>query len=164
MRRRVPWWVLALLFVAMPVLEIWLIVQLGQVVGPWWTILVIIAAGVLGAWLIKREGARAWRALTDALRSGRVPSRELADGALILIGGTLLLTPGFVTDLIGLGCVLPFTRPVPRRLLTRLIARRLLVSGPLGGAAHPPRQPRPGGGRDDDAPPDPGVVRGDVID
>ena len=163
MRRRVPWWVLALLFVAMPVLEIWLIVQLGQVVGAWWTILIIIAAGVLGAWLIKREGARAWRALSDALRSGRVPSRELADGALILIGGTLLLTPGFVTDLIGLGCVLPFTRPVPRRLLTRLIARRLLVTGPLGGAAQQPRHPR-AGGRDDDAPPDPGVVRGDVID
>jgi UPF0716 protein FxsA len=162
MRRRVPWWVLTLLFVAVPVLEIWLIVQLGQVVGPWWTILVIIAAGVIGAWLIKREGARAWRALTEALRSGRVPSRELADGALILVGGTLLLTPGFVTDLVGLVCVLPLTRPLPRRLLTGLIARRLLVAGPFGGSAR--HRPPPSQGRDDEAPPDPGVVRGDVVD
>jgi UPF0716 protein FxsA len=172
MRRFLPWWVLALLFVGLPVLEIWLIVQLGQAVGPWWTILVIVGAGVLGAWLIKREGARAWRALTEALRAGRVPSRELADGALILVGGSLLLTPGFVTDVVGLVCVLPFTRPVPRRLLTGLISRRLVLVGPTGpgrqqrgGPAGRPGGQQPGAeGRDDDAPPDPGVVRGDVIE
>jgi UPF0716 protein FxsA len=163
MRRRVPWWVLAILFVAVPVLEIWLIVQLGQVVGAWWTILVIIAAGIIGAWLIKREGARAWRALTEALGSGRIPSRELADGALILIGGTLLLTPGFVTDLVGLVCVLPFTRPVPRRVLTGVIARRLRVAGTFGADAQRRRRPQ-SHGQDDDTPPDPRVVRGDVID
>jgi UPF0716 protein FxsA len=163
-RRSLPWWVLAALFIGVPVLEIYLIVQLGNVVGPWWTILVIIAAGVLGAWLVKREGARAWRSLTETLRSGRVPSRELADGALILVGGTLLLTPGFVTDIVGLVCVLPMTRPLPRALLTRVIARRLTVastSGWSGGA--PPGARGPGRG-DDDAPPDPGVVRGDVVD
>ena len=164
MRRRVPWWVLAVLFIAVPVLEIWLIVQLGQVVGPWWTILVIIAAGIVGAWLIKREGARAWRALTAALGSGRIPSRELADGALILIGGTLLLTPGFVTDLVGLVCVLPFTRPLPRRVLTGVIARRLGVAGPLGAGAAQQRRRPPSPGHDDVTPPDPRVVRGDVID
>src|SRR5687767_5238656 len=130
MRRRAPWWLLAALFVVMPLLEVYLIVQLGQAVGPWWTILLLVAAGVLGAWLMKREGGRAWRALTEALRAGRVPSRELADGALILVGGTLLLTPGFVTDLVGLVSVLPFTRPAPRRLLTRWVSRRLVVVGP----------------------------------
>lgn len=162
MRRRMPWWLLAILFVGMPILEIYLIIQLGQAVGPWWTILVLIAGGVLGSWLIKREGGRAWRALTEALRAGRVPSRELADGALILIGGTLLLTPGFVTDVVGLVCVLPFTRPLPRRLLTRWIARRLVVAGTGGSRAG---HGRPGDANgDDDAPQDPRVVRGDVID
>jgi UPF0716 protein FxsA len=157
MRRRVPWWALVLLFVGMPLLEIYLIVQLGQAVGAWWTILLLAASGLLGSVLIKREGGRAWRALTEALREGRVPSRELADGALILIGGTLLLTPGFVTDAVGLGCVLPFTRPVPRRLLVRTIARRLVGPGAPGRGGHARR-------RDGDAPQDPGVVRGDVIE
>ena len=153
MRRRVPWWVLAALFVGVPMLEIYLIVQLGQAVGPWWTILLLVAAGVLGSWLVKREGARAWRALTEALGAGRVPSRELADGALVLVGGTLLLTPGFVSDVVGLVCVLPMTRPLPRRLLTRYVARRLVVV----------RAPRPGGG-EQPPPPGPDVVRGDVVE
>ena len=160
MRRRAPWWLLALLFVVMPLLEVYLIVQLGQAVGPWWTILLLIAAGVLGAWLMKREGGRAWRALNEALRAGRVPSRELADGTLILVGGTLLLTPGFVTDLVGLVCVLPFTRPAPRRLLTRWVARRLVVVGPGPRSGYASGQNR----GDDDAPQDPRVVRGDVIE
>jgi UPF0716 protein FxsA len=126
MRRRVPWWAVALLFVVLPLVEIYVIVQLGQVVGPWWTILILIGDGALGAWLMKREGSRAWRALQEALRARRMPSRELADGALVLIGGTLLLTPGFVTDAIGLICVLPFTRPLMRGVLTGLITRRLV--------------------------------------
>ena len=164
MRRRLPWWAFATLFVALPMVEIYLIVQLGQVVGPWWTIALLVGAGVLGSWLVKREGGRAWRALTEALRSGRVPSRELADGALILIGGTLLLTPGFVSDVVGLVCILPFARPLPRQLLTRVIARRLLVSGPYRGPGGPGRPSQPPRGGDDDAPPDPGVVRGEVVD
>ena len=73
---------------------------------------------MLGAWLIKREGGRAWQALRTALNTERMPARELADGALILIGGTLMLTPGFVTDAFGILLILPFTRPVSRRLLT----------------------------------------------
>ncbi len=115
MRRRIPWWVLAGLFVGVPIVEIWLLIQLGQVVGPWWTILILVADGVLGAWLMKHEGARAWQRLNEALRSGRMPVRELADGALVLVGGTLLVTPGFITDAAGLFCVLPPTRPLARR-------------------------------------------------
>jgi UPF0716 protein FxsA len=126
-RRRVPWAVLAVLFVVVPILEIYLIVQLGQEVGPWWTIMLLIGAGVLGSVLVKREGGRAWRALQDALASHRMPATELADGALILIGGTLLLTPGFMSDVVGLFCILPFTRPVARRALTGIVRRRLVV-------------------------------------
>ena len=128
MRRWVPWWVLALLFIVVPVVEIYLLIQVGQTIGAWWTVLLLVAAGFLGSWLVKREGSRAWTALTEALGAGRMPARELADGALILIGGTLLLTPGFLSDLVGMFCILPFTRPVARRALTRLVSRRLVGS------------------------------------
>lgn len=161
MGRRVPWGVVALLFMLVPVVEIFLIVQLGQVVGPWWTILLLVASGIIGAVLVRREGAKAWQSLVEALRAGKVPSRELADGALILVGGALLLTPGFVTDVAGLVCVLPGSRALPRAVLRQVIARRLVVAtmGPGPSGQRPPR--RPG---DDDTPPDPGVVRGDVIE
>ena len=122
-----PWAVLAVLFVVVPIVEIYLIVQLGQAVGPWWTILLLIGAGILGSVLVKREGGRAWRALQEALASHRMPATELADGALILIGGTLLLTPGFMSDVVGLFCILPFTRPVARRALAGVVRRRLVV-------------------------------------
>lgn len=129
---------LVLLFAAVPLLEIWIIVSVGQVIGPWWTILLLLAMVVLGAWLVRREGARAWRALTDALASGRPPTRELADAALILVGGTLLITPGFLTDIVGLLLIAPLTRPTARRLLTWLIGRRLLAATVTGyGAGRP---------------------------
>ncbi len=113
-RRLVPWWVLALLFVALPVTEIYLLIQVGQAIGGLWTVALLLASGIAGAWLVKHEGSRAWRALQEALVARRMPARELADGALILIGGTLLLTPGFITDLVGAFAVLPFTRSLAR--------------------------------------------------
>ena len=113
---------------------------------------------MLGTWLIRREGGRAWRALTEALQTGRMPARELADGALILIGGTLMLAPGFVTDAVGVLLILPITRPVARRLLTGVVARRLLGSGPRGRPRthESPRSHRWSGG--------PGRSRGRVAD
>jgi UPF0716 protein FxsA len=166
MRRKISWWVLAGLFVVVPIVEIYFLIQLGQVVGPWWTILILIADGLLGSWLVKHEGARAWLALNEALRSGRMPSRELADGALILVGGTLLVTPGFISDVAGLFCILPVTRPLARRLLTRVIARRLTVATAGTGSRAQDSQGRaayddPGTahrpGHDD-------VVRGEVVE
>lgn len=160
-RRRVAW-VLVVAFVVVPLVEIVLLVQVGQVVGAWWTILLLLASGVVGGWLVRREGGRAWRALSAALSSGRMPRRELADGALVLVGGTLMLTPGFATDLVGLLLVLPPTRPTARRLLAALVGRRLAVVGDVGrpraADRHGPDAPRPGdqpGGR---------VVRGEVVD
>jgi UPF0716 protein FxsA len=164
MRRRIPWWVLGTLFVVVPLVEIYLLIQLGQVVGPWWTILILLADGILGSWLVKLEGARAWRALSEALGSGRMPSRELADGALILVGGTLLVTPGFISDVVGLFCILPLTRPLARRVLSRVIARRLSVTmttGPATGSAAGSPYSDPQAGR---RPGDHEVVRGDVIE
>lgn len=123
-RRRIPLWIPFLAFLVVPLVEIWVLIQVGQVIGPWWTILLLIADSIFGAWLIKREGARAWRALNAAVGSGRMPARELADGALVLIGGTLMLTPGFVTDAVGVLLILPVTRPFFRRVLAAAIARR----------------------------------------
>jgi UPF0716 protein FxsA len=159
MRGNRRWWVLALLFVVVPIVEIWLLIQLGQAVGPWWTILILLADAVLGSYLVKREGGRAWRALNDALSSGRMPARELADGALILVGGTLLITPGFVSDFLGLFCILPLTRPLARRALTGVLARRLTVAATARQAWPPRTSPGTSAGtaRED-------VVRGEVVD
>jgi UPF0716 protein FxsA len=155
-RKRIPWWVLALLFIVVPVAEIYLLIQIGQTIGAWWTVLLLIADGFLGSFLVKREGGRAWDALQEALREHRMPAKELADGALILIGGTLLLTPGFLSDIAGLFCILPLTRPLARRALTRVITRRLVVvtGGPPGEG--PRTRQRPG--------PDESVVQGEVVD
>ncbi|HEX5087212.1 MAG TPA: FxsA family protein [Nocardioides sp.] len=144
-------WLLVALFILVPLVEIYVIIQVGKAIGPWWTILLLLADSILGSWLIRLEGSRAWRALREALDSGRMPAKELADGALILIGGTLMLAPGFVTDVFGILMILPLTRPLFRRLLTRVVAARLVVID-----TGTPRRPGPG--------PDGPVVRGDVVD
>ena len=148
-------WLLVALFIIVPLVEIYVITQVGQAIGPWWTILLLVVDSILGSWLIKHEGGRAWRALREALNSGRMPAKELADGALILIGGTLMLAPGFVTDAFGILMILPFTRPVFRRLLTRVVATRLVAVGP-GQRPGTARRPGPG--------PDGPVIRGEVVD
>ncbi len=115
-------------FLVVPLVEIYLIVQVGQQIGPAPTVLLLLADSLLGAWLVKREGMRTWRALRSRLGSTRLPGDELADGALVLIGGTLLLTPGFVTDVAGFLLILPFTRPFARRLLLRTAMRQAVRS------------------------------------
>ena len=146
-RRRLVTLVLVALFIGVPLLEIYVLVQVGQVIGAWWTILLLVLDSILGTMLIRHEGARAWRALREAIGSGRMPARELADGALILVGGTLMLAPGFVTDAFGVLLILPVTRPVFRRLLSALVARRVVLD-----------VTRPGRG------PEGPVVRGEVVD
>ena len=150
---------LVALFIGVPLLEIYVLVQIGQVIGAWWTILLLVLASIIGTMLVRREGGRAWQALTTALETGRMPHRELADGALILIGGTLMLAPGFVTDAVGVLLILPVTRPVARRMLAGVVARRLV--GPVGpvGTAYGPtdvRRPGPSGTGP--------VIRGEVVD
>jgi len=116
--------VLVVLFLVVPIVEIAVIVQVGQVIGPWPTVLLLLLESALGAWLVRREGRRAWDTLRTAGATGRLPSRELADAGLVLVGGTLLLTPGFVTDVVGFFLILPVTRPLARRMLAWFVARR----------------------------------------
>ena len=146
--RRRTRWILFTMFVVLPLAEIYVLVQVGQVIGAWWTILLLLLDSILGAWLIRREGARAWAALREAIESARMPARELADAALVLVGGTLLLSPGFVTDAFAVLLLLPVTRPLFRRLLTKVVAARLVV------VTHE----RPGSGSGGS------VVRGEVVD
>ncbi len=164
MRGRVPWGLVAAAFVVVPLLEIYLIVQAGQAIGIGWTIVVLVADSILGAVLLKREGLAAWRALNTALASYRMPARELADGVLVLVGGTLLLTPGFFTDALGFLFLVPFTRPLARRALTGFITRRFL-GGPAGPATS---GTRPGSARSQarqsPGPESDSVVRGEVVD
>ena len=140
MARRRGWfgWAVLVAFIVVPLAEIYVLIQVGQVIGVWWTILLLVADSVLGTWLIRREGGRAWRALQTALSSGRMPARELADGALILVGGTLMLSPGFVTDAFG---ILP---PIAR--LTRDQAIYWFLSGftsKLAGTEIGVQEPQP---------------------
>ncbi|WP_344047712.1 FxsA family protein [Nocardioides panacihumi] len=148
-RRRPAWvWAVFAAFLIVPIVELWVLIQVGQAIGVGWTLLLLVADSILGTWLIKREGAKAYAALREALQDGRMPHRELADGALIVLAGALMLSPGFVTDVFGVLLLLPFTRPLGRRVLTALVARRVTTV-----VAH--KRPGPG---------DDSVVRGEVID
>jgi UPF0716 protein FxsA len=142
--------VLLLLFVVIPIVEIYVIVQVGSAIGVLPTIALLIADAVIGTWLFRREGRKAWQALQQAITEHRVPAREVTDGALVVVGGALMLAPGFVTDAVGLLCVLPPSRAVLRRLVSRWVARRLLAGGGV--------MPRDRSRRPED------VIEGEVLD
>ena len=148
-----------LLLLVVPILEIATIIAVGKVIGGWQTLALLLLESALGAWLVRREGARAWAALTTALNTGRMPSRELADAALVLVGGTLLLAPGFLTDVVVFFFILPLTRPIARSVLETVVARRL-IGGVFGGRRGPGgrgRGPGPGGSNGPD------IIEGEVV-
>ena len=115
---------LALTFLVVSVVEAVILVKVGGAIGVLNTLAVLLLVSVAGAWLVKREGIGVWRRLTSALREGRTPAREVADAALIVVGGTLLVTPGFLTDLVGLLLLLPPARAVVRTSLLAWLAKR----------------------------------------
>ncbi len=149
---------LVLLFVVIPILEIVVIIQVGQVIGAWWTVALLVADSVLGAWLLRREGARAWRAFREALEAGRWPGDEVAQGALVIVGGTLLLTPGFITDVVGFLLLVP----VSRRLVARTLRSRIRTQV-VGGPGGDPRRADPRRGRGPSSG-QPGVFDVEVVD
>jgi UPF0716 protein FxsA len=127
---------LVLLFIVVPIAELAVIIQVGQAIGVLPTIAILVADSLLGSMLMRSQGRAAWRQFNAAAREGRVPAREALDGVLVIFGGALLLTPGFLTDVLGLVLLLPPTRAAVRALLVRRFADRMVA------AATAPREPR----------------------
>jgi UPF0716 protein FxsA len=111
--------VLALLFLVVPLVELYVIIQVGQAIGALNTVGILLLDSVIGGWLMKREGLGVMRRLQAKVSQGEVPGTELVDAFLILFGGALMLTPGFLSDIVGMALLLPPVRVVVRRVLAR---------------------------------------------
>src|SRR5215470_5156632 len=101
---------LVLLFIVVPILELYVIIQVGEAIGVWPTLALLLLDAILGSLLLKHQGRGAWRRFNEALAQRRFPGKEVADGLLIVVGGTLLLAPGFLTDIVGVFLLIPPTR------------------------------------------------------
>ena len=116
---------LALLFVVGPITELYVIIQVSHVIGGWETIALLLVESVLGAWLMKRQGRGVLQRIQTQLQANHLPTKELVDGGLIIFAGALMLTPGFLTDLLGFGLLIPPSRAVLRALVLRRFQHRL---------------------------------------
>lgn len=116
--------ILALVFIVVPVVELVVIIQVGAAIGVLNTFGLLLLSGVLGGWLMKREGLGVVRRIQVAMSAGRVPGAELVDAFLILLGGALMLTPGFVSDIAGMALLLPPVRAVVRGVLRKRFTAR----------------------------------------
>ncbi|NBV74580.1 MAG: FxsA family protein [Methylococcaceae bacterium] len=111
-------------FLVVPFIEIYVLLQVGGLIGAFPTIFMVVFTAVLGAWLLRKQGFETWRRLQTNLQQGQIPAYEMIEGPIILIGGALLLTPGFFTDFLGFACLIPSLR---RRIARYLIEHHLLV-------------------------------------
>ncbi|NDV02784.1 FxsA family protein [Pseudoroseicyclus tamaricis] len=128
-------------FLAVPLIEIALFIQVGGAIGLWPTLAIVVITAILGTWLVRREGARALGDLKRSFNDLRDPSEPLAHGAMILVSGALLLTPGFFTDACGFALLVPGVRRwVFERVRDRVVAQSFTYG------SQPPRQPGPGAG------------------
>jgi UPF0716 protein FxsA len=118
---------LVVLLVLVPIVELAVIIQVGQALGVVETLVLMVVVSVAGAWLVKREGIGVWRRAQRQLDTGGVPGRELVDAMLIMLAGALLLTPGFISDCLGILLLLPPVRAGVRRLVIRRLRRRVVV-------------------------------------
>jgi UPF0716 protein FxsA len=124
----VPLLALIALFIVVPLAELYVILKVGDAIGAVWTILLLAADSLLGSLLLKSQGRAVWRSFNAALAEGRLPHREVLDGVLVIFGGAFLITPGFITDIVGLFFLLPPTRPLARRVLARRLAGSVRVA------------------------------------
>jgi UPF0716 protein FxsA len=121
---------LIVLFIVVPIAELYVIIWVvGPALGAPLTILLLVADSLLGSYLMRSQGRAVWRRFNRALAEGRMPHREVVDGVLVIFGGALLITPGFITDVLGFLLLLPPTRAVVRRVLVNRLGRRLVIGG-----------------------------------
>src|SRR6185437_16613384 len=125
---------LVLFFIVVPIAELFVIIQVGEWIGVWPTLLLLLLDAIVGSWLLKHQGRNAWRRFNQALAERRMPATEVADGFLIILGGALLIAPGFITDIFGILLLVPLTRAGARRLLRRWTVGRVAVVGFPGRA------------------------------
>jgi UPF0716 protein FxsA len=123
---------LFIIFIVVPIAELYVLIQIGSAIGILPTIALLILDSVLGAALMRSQGRAAWLRFNRAVEEGRVPGREVIDGVLVIFGGALLLTPGFISDFLGLILLLPPTRAIVRTVLVRRFAGRILTSARSG--------------------------------
>ena len=142
---------LVALFIVVPLVELYVIIQIGQAIGLIPTLFLLVLDSVVGAALLRSQGRAAWIRFNRALTEGRMPAKEVLDGVLIIFGGALLLTPGFLTDVFGLILLVPPTRAIVRGLMRRMAIGRLAM-GPRAAMwgygrvrdRRPDRGPAPG--------------------
>jgi len=116
---------LVILFTIIPIAELYLLIKIGRMIGAFNTVLIILFTAVLGAYLAKTQGFVVIRKINQALNEGRIPAQELLDGLFVLLGGFTLLTPGFLTDFIGLSMLFPLTRILYIKLAVRIIQNKI---------------------------------------
>lgn len=124
MQMRLNKWLLAA-FIVIPIVELWGILQAGDLIGGWTTFFVLILMGLAGSYLAMAEGRKVWAEAQRQMQAGQIPGRTMLDGLCILAGGLLLLMPGFFSDIIGITLLLPFTRPLYRQLMLGWIEKRM---------------------------------------
>lgn len=128
--------VLFIALLAIPLAELYVIVQVAGSIGVLETIGLLILVSVAGGWLLKREGTAAWQRMNEQIQAGKVPAKEVTDGAMILFGGALLLTPGFLTDIVGLLFVLPPSRAAIKGVFRKAAAGWVVKRHPAGYAGY----------------------------
>jgi UPF0716 protein FxsA len=122
-----PLLVLIFIFIVVPLAELYVIFKVGEAIGVPLTILLLAADSLIGSLLLKSQGRAVWRRFSETMAAGRMPHREVLDGVLVIFGGAFLITPGFITDVIGLFLLLPPTRAIARRLLVRVVGGRMWI-------------------------------------
>lgn len=137
-----PLLALVVVFIVVPLAELYVILRVGDEIGLLWTLLILVADSILGALLLRSQGRAVWRRFNEAFRAGRMPHREVIDGVLVIFGGAFLITPGFLTDIVGLLLLVPPTRALVRRVITRRLGTRIAggVADATVSRGRPPRR------------------------
>src|SRR3954447_25489106 len=135
---------LIVLFILIPLAELYVIYQVGDAIGILPTLALLVLDSLLGAWLLRSQGRATWNRFQATMQAGRVPHREVFDGVLVIFGGAFLITPGFLTDIVGVFLLLPPTRAVMRRFLTRRGGRMFGISIANGRRTGGPVTPQQG--------------------